>query len=254
MTWTTSGSRVCFPSVRLRVNLPGVRTTTEFYDFILGYFSRKIMPEEKFKRLLLIFAISEKGLSEAEIMNIVTLLLRTLRTKPHFASQVKIKPAEWSLVKALLKGFLLSYKDIFQIVKGSFKQAIFQVFGRDAAISVKQLHEEIAAVLEKTPISVRQLEEQTLHLYNSPNFFKLKETVSIIENFLLLFNSNTKYTLCRYWQALEENGFDPVIEYNKAVEGFEMHYHPSSEDLFSIILQVLRPAFGSHGFPRSPGS
>ena len=140
------------------------------------------------------------------------------------------------MVKAIFKGFLLNYKDIYQIVKGSFKQAIFQVFGKDG---IKQIHEEIAFLLEKTPISVRQLEEQTLHLYLSQSYFKLKETVSIIENFLLLFNSNTKYTLCRYWQTLEENGFDPAIEYNKAVEGFEMHYHPSSEDIFSIILQVF---------------
>ena len=142
------------------------------------------------------------------------------------------------MVKAIFKGFLLNYKDIYQIVKGSFKQAIFQVFGKDHS-NIKQIHEEIAFLLEKTPISVRQLEEQTLHLYLSQSYFKLKETVSIIENFLLLFNSNTKYTLCRYWQTLEENGFDPAIEYNKAVEGFEMHYHPSSEDIFSIILQVF---------------
>jgi hypothetical protein len=51
--------------------------------------------------------------------------------------------------------------------------------------------------------------------------------VSNIENFLLLFNPHNKYELSRYWQKLEEKGFDPVIEYNKAVEGFSMHYHPT---------------------------
>lgn len=30
-------------------------------------------------------------------------------------------------------------------------------------------------------------------------YFKLKEIVSAIENFLLLFNPNNKYDLCRYW-------------------------------------------------------
>lgn len=124
-------------------------------------------------------------------------------------------------------------------MKGSFKSIIFSVFGRDTK-SVIQLHAEIAEVLEKTPISVRQLEERILHLFNSHSYFKLKETVSIIENFLLLFNTNTKYSLCRYWQKLEENGFDPVIEYNKAIEGFYMHYHPSFEDNFKIILQVKK--------------
>ena len=80
----------------------------------------------------------------------------------------------------------------------------------------------------------------TYHLFRSNSYFKLKETVSSIENFLLMFNPNNKYDLCRYWQKLEEKGFDPAIEYNKAVEGFEMHYHPESEDVFKIILQISR--------------
>jgi hypothetical protein len=70
----------------------------------------------------------------------------------------------------------------------------------------------------------------------SKSYFKLKEVISIIENFLLLFNPNNKYDLCRYWQKLEEHGFDPVLEYNKAVEGFQIHYHPSAEDIFRIII------------------
>jgi hypothetical protein len=74
----------------------------------------------------------------------------------------------------------------------------------------------------------------------SKAYFKLKEIVSTIENFLLLFNPNNKYDLCRYWQKLEEQGFDPVIEYNKAIEGFQMHYHPTSEDIFRIIVQISR--------------
>jgi hypothetical protein len=64
--------------------------------------------------------------------------------------------------------------------------------------------------------------------------------ISNIENFLLLFNPHNKYELSRYWQKLEEKGFDPVIEYNKAVEGFSMHYHPSDENIFRIIVQISR--------------
>ena len=52
----------------------------------------------------------------------------------------------------------------------------------------------------------------------------------------MLFNANNKYDLCRYWQTLEMQGFDPVIEYNKSIESFEMHFHPSSEDVFRIIV------------------
>ena len=35
--------------------------------------------------------------------------------------------------------------------------------------------------------------------------------MSNIENFLLMYNANFKYDLCRYWQMLEELGFDPVM-------------------------------------------
>lgn len=45
---------------------------------------------------------------------------------------------------------------------------------------------------------------------------------------------------CRYWQIIEQNGFDPVSEYNKSVEEFEIHFHPSNEDIVKIILQLSR--------------
>lgn len=77
-------------------------------------------------------------------------------------------------------------------------------------------------------------------MFVSKSYFKLKEIVSSIENFLLMFNPNNKYELSRYWQKLEEKGFDPVIEYNKAIEGFSMHYHPSDENIFKIIVQISR--------------
>jgi hypothetical protein len=45
--------------------------------------------------------------------------------------------------------------------------------------------------------------------------FRLKESIISMENFLLLFNSSTKFYLTRLWQKLEEAGFDMVLEYNK---------------------------------------
>jgi hypothetical protein len=107
--------------------------------------------------------------------------------------------------------------------------------------SIDDLHEEIASTLEKiTPNSIRKLEEQCYHLYKAKKDFKLKEIISIIENFLLLFNPNNKYDLCRFWSTLDAKGFDPVVEYNKAIEGFEMHCHPKPEEVFRIIVQISR--------------
>jgi hypothetical protein len=180
------------------------------------------MDQEKFKKVLHLFCVCQKGLSMQEIFNMA-----------------KINQREWNLFLAIFKEFLIFYRNLFHITNSSFKKAILEKFPMTPKMT-KQYHEEIAQSLEKSPMSIRKLEEQTYHLYMSKSFFKLKETVSIIENFLLLFNPNNKYDLCRYWQKLEENGFDPAIEYNKAIEGFEMHYHPSPEDIFRIILQVSR--------------
>ena len=34
----------------------------------------------------------------------------------------------------------------------------------------------------------------------------------------MIYNNNTKFELCRYWQKLEEKGFDPSVELNKSLE------------------------------------
>lgn len=82
--------------------------------------------------------------------------------------------------------------------------------------------------------------EQTHHYYAGDEHFMLKQTISNIENFLFIFNPYTKYDLCRYWQLLEEKGYDPVNEYNKRLEMFDVQYSPTPRDLFIIMLQVSR--------------
>ncbi len=57
---------------------------------------------------------------------------------------------------------------------------------------------------------------------------------------MLLFNPYNKYDLCKYWQILEQQNFDPVFEYNKAIESFVMHFKPGPEDIFRIIVQISR--------------
>lgn len=130
----------------------------------------------------------------------------------------------------------MNFKDLWMIKNDSFQKSIH----KNHQFQQQSINDKIAETLKKTPNSVRKLEEETFQLYSAGNYFKLKEVISDIENFLLLFNPYTKYDLCRYWQKLEEKSFDPVIEYNKAIEGFEMHYHPNSDDLFRIITQISR--------------
>lgn len=39
---------------------------------------------------------------------------------------------------------------------------------------------------------------------------------------------------------MEEIGYDPVEEYTKSVDNFEIHFRPSSDDLFRIVFQLSR--------------
>ena len=57
---------------------------------------------------------------------------------------------------------------------------------------------------------------------------------------MLFFNPHNTFELFNYWQLLEENGFDPVIEYNKSIEDFDMNFHPSNEEIVKIIIQLSR--------------
>lgn len=169
-----------------------------------------------------LLTITQKGLTTAEIF---------------LAS--KITQPEWNKLVAVFKTFLMKYKNYWKINNEPFKKIIFARYLAHQPHRNK-LHLELAEVLQKTPNSVRKLEEQTYHLFCGEAYFKLKEAISNIENFLLLFNPNNKYELCRYWEKLEQKGFDPACEYNKAVESFIMHYKPTSDDTFSIILQISR--------------
>jgi hypothetical protein len=47
--------------------------------------------------------------------------------------------------------------------------------------------------LSKSPNSISKLEELSYHLLETNELFKLKESIINMENFLLLFNSNSKF-------------------------------------------------------------
>ena len=38
----------------------------------------------------------------------------------------------------------------------------------------------------------------------------------------MIYNNSTKYELCRYWEKLDEKGFDPTVELNKSLEIFDI--------------------------------
>lgn len=101
-------------------------------------------------------------------------------------------------------------------------------------------YRRIGEVLSDSPMNVRRLEEQMLAFYKGKEYFQLKQLISSIENLLVCFQPNLKRDLVYAWKALISQRYDPVIEYNKSLEAFEMHFQPSHTDLFIIILQLSR--------------
>ena len=92
----------------------------------------------------------------------------------------------------------MNFNGLWMIKNDTFKKSILEKYSFDQV----KINEKIADTLKKIPNSIRKLEEETFQLYSAGNYFKLKEVISDIENFLLLFNPYTKYDLCRYWQKL----------------------------------------------------
>jgi hypothetical protein len=56
----------------------------------------------------------------------------------------------------------------------------------------------------------------------------LKDLISNIEVFSIMFVPEIKHELTSYWQALEQFNYDPVGDYNKALERFVIKYHPNN--------------------------
>lgn len=103
----------------------------------------------------------------------------------------------------------------------------------------KKIHTGIAKALKKQVNTLSILEELIFQLTCSQNYTELKQLLSRVQNFLVLYTPLTKHLLCMCWFQLEiQFQYDPVFEYNKAIERFLNHYYPSPEDTFKIIFQL----------------
>jgi hypothetical protein len=202
-------------------------------SLILAIMEDKIIDKTKYKEVMIIISLTFKGLTLAEIFEITG-----------------INQEEWNLLLCFFKSYFNLYKGLWTLNSDPVKKAIHERYlydedGRlkrtpEGKLLIHEYHYKLGKLLEKTPNSIRKLEEQTINFFYAQEYHELKHTITDIENFLILFNPNTKYDLCRYWQCLEQQGYDPVIEYNKRLELFDIHYAPKPEELFMIILQISR--------------
>jgi hypothetical protein len=99
--------------------------------------------------------------------------------------------------------------------------------------------QSIAHSIRNEAVHLRELEEMVYQLYESESYSELKEVISRVENFAMLYTPLSKDLLCQSWVKLEQlEQYDPVFEYNKAIEAYKSHYYPREEDLYKIIFQI----------------
>lgn len=175
---------------------------------------------DRFVELIKYLALANKGLSEPE--------LERLTNMPNVHLQLAL---------TVLSPVLLHVDGCYRLHSDILNTYIMNEWIKDTA---PQLLMQIGETLETTPNSIRKLEEQVTALLEAKEWFQLKQTISTIENFLILFNPVHKYALGQCWGSLIGQNYDPVVEYNKSLELFEMHYQPTIENLFRIVLQLSR--------------
>ena len=192
-------------------------------SILLNYFEQKICDATQFKEVMLFMTLTFKGLTLEELMHLT-----------------KITIQQWKLLLVFFKPYFFTFKGLWSVSDESFKSSVLNRYLEGKSKNAIPYHARIGKEMDTTPNSIRKLEEQTINYFLAQEFALLKQTISDIENFLILFNPYTKYDLCRYWQTLEKKGYDPVNEFVKRLESFTLHFEPSAGDLFTIILQISR--------------
>lgn len=100
------------------------------------------MEESKFRKLLITFNLSQKGLTYDELLAIT-----------------KISYEEGRLFLTLFKNFLIQYKGLWILNNDMLKKVITQKYMTNSQ-EINKIHEEIAHMIDKiTSNSIRKLEE-----------------------------------------------------------------------------------------------
>lgn len=164
--------------------------------------------------------LSLKGLSESELRNLCGISMRQSR-----------------LILGIFGSLLTNFRGFINIQSEDLIKYVNLMIDPNQE---SKCYKYIADSLENSVLNVRRLEEQMYAYYMAKEFFPLKHKISSIDNFLLIFQPSLKKEVMKYWRALIEQRYDPVIEYNKSLEAFVMHSQPTNSDLFLIIIQLSR--------------
>lgn len=98
----------------------------------------------------------------------------------------------------VLGGLTTSYAGQYLICSNHFNEFFFKVF-INSKEKVQKFRNEIFKHFEGQSLSLKNIIEQTMNQFNSKNYFLLKQTISVIPNFILLYNHDTKFLLFQFW-------------------------------------------------------
>lgn len=215
-------TRVDYSKLEGKIESSDLDDIDELIDYALEFYGGKLIDKKGMMDLISAICLSHKGLTEAELVKFS-----------------KLSEDDVKSVLAIFGMFFMCFKGYYMCHNEVFRRIVEKIYYPDAPRK-KEMHRLLGLTFDKAPNNVRKLEEEATHFFRSEEFFSLKQSISTIENFLMLFNPITKFDLFRYWRRLEQRGYDPVIEYNKGVEQFDTQYIPEPDKLFVIILQVCR--------------
>ena len=200
-------------------SLEKIKSIQELIEYILDYYTKIEFKREQLSRFFRLISHTRGGISEEELLQLC-----------NFKS---------STVVCLLELFapLLHNSDGFYIFRNDI---IAKIIISKYLISEDALHLEMIQVLDDHIFTIRKIDELLNHLCESKNWMRLKDMLTKLEVFAIMFSSNYKIDLYMYWIKLEQQHFDPIQEYNKALEEFVAQYSPSSKDLVILIIQFCR--------------
>lgn len=87
-----------------------------------------------------------------------------------------------ALILLIFKEMMIVYEGYWNIIDQAFKSFIMERCYKNHDLS--EFHYKIALTLVSVENSVRKLEEEIFHLFHGKEYFRLKQTISNIENFL----------------------------------------------------------------------
>lgn len=158
--------------------------------------------------------VTHKGLTLVELANISNLSIQTVE-----------------LILSYFSKFCSHFKNLYNILNIPLQKYFEKK-------DLKEIRLGIAREVQKSSFNIRTIEEISVAMFLSKEYFSLKQYLCQIENFLLLNNEHTKLLLHQFWKVLEQKGYDIVQEYNKSIEIFEVRFMLPDKQIFLINLQI----------------